>query len=536
MALPSFSVEAVWREKDHPSLPILTCVPRPPYTHPSVPTVQWVKLIIVWILGGLVNSTESAGLHAANLALVTVSTRKDGPPLLPGTLPPNVNVQQAAESIPPPLHRTMTDWQLNRGDREPLPGTRAAVINRSGNRCILLNTFWRRKKTHEIAHLVAKYCSPAAFRIFSEELSDLNIGFPRMADLHHEWNLSLLCTFAHGPFDSEDWGVYIPDFTLDAQTGAITSSRVEVHQVKDHFDLISFQWPDPITEAIDSVNAARQNPLANAASALPPAPLATMYSSSDPMLGAVTHPHPVLWRVHYAVLCARTWGSEDIKARIFGWSTPPKTQQPPTDPPRKRQRKESDGGNGEGDGVGGSNEGGGDGDGDGARSSRRGGGGGGDEDAEGSGGRGHSTPLPPLSARSGDMFAAFMGGVPMVRSSVRSSGSGSGSGRGSGSGSFMGPDPDTDHMELSDGEHAPAALKTILEVQNYAAQEDGGDDEGGDDDEVSDEDEDEEEFMNQTTKDELSEDQNQDIRAQYCHFILDNFIRLQGGSVPVLVA
>jgi hypothetical protein len=87
----TFDVVAIW--PDEYRLPILTGVPRAPYTHPTTATSSWVKNTTLWILGGLVATTEAALILSQESLVVKVSvdSTKDGPSL-EGNIPADVAV------------------------------------------------------------------------------------------------------------------------------------------------------------------------------------------------------------------------------------------------------------------------------------------------------------------------------------------------------------------------------------------------------------------------------------------------------------
>jgi hypothetical protein len=51
------------------------------------------------------------------------------------------------------------------------------------------------------------------------------------------------------------------------------------------------------------------------------APFAFMYTAVDPsniIYSDTSHPHPVLWRLNYAVACILNWGTDSIKNAAYG--------------------------------------------------------------------------------------------------------------------------------------------------------------------------------------------------------------------------
>jgi hypothetical protein len=138
-----------------------------------------------------------------------------------------------------------------------MPETRATVQLRSKLHCILTNVLSRKQTTHQVAHVVAKHCSPNAFLMFTRNLSRLVPGLPVMPDLQQPWNPAWLSTAVHGPLDCESWSVYVPDFVVDRLTLNITAD-IEIHQFKTTVDMVNRGCHDPLTTAIDQVNLARK--------------------------------------------------------------------------------------------------------------------------------------------------------------------------------------------------------------------------------------------------------------------------------------
>ncbi|KAJ7471803.1 hypothetical protein FB451DRAFT_1367725 [Mycena latifolia] len=274
-------IVAVW--SDQHTLPILADVEKT-YTHPSVPTVLWVRNVALWILGGLVN------LNAVGESALPLNVHPEAATLT--TFNPSHLIEEAADQIKKPHRRVARYWQLAHGVREPSQHVKERVKARSAWRCVLTNILSRGIKqssdTHHVAHIIAKHCSPDAMSDFRNGLQALQVDFPLMRDLNQAENLVWLLSTAHGPFDREKWAVYVPTYALDPQTYAITAPGLEVHQFKDEDDLIP--CPHPLRDAIDSVNAARAEPPPTQAHAegythrhsSPHAPLAAMYSPADP--------------------------------------------------------------------------------------------------------------------------------------------------------------------------------------------------------------------------------------------------------------
>ncbi|KAJ6531340.1 hypothetical protein B0H19DRAFT_476635 [Mycena capillaripes] len=190
--------------------------------------------------------------------------------------------------------------------------------------------------SHQVTHLVARHCSPVAFEQFTVALEDLGVQCPALKTLVHQMNLLWLAKIAHGPMVRGKWSVFIPRFQVSVN-GAVTTDSLEVHHFKNAVELdYSQRGGHTIHNAAKLINAARRPNAppptqtfaqsANGDSLPPLPPLAYMYTAADPLVAnrrTSAYPQTILWRVNYAVACALRWGSDDIKALIFGWKPPP---------------------------------------------------------------------------------------------------------------------------------------------------------------------------------------------------------------------
>ncbi|KAJ7695687.1 hypothetical protein B0H17DRAFT_424250 [Mycena rosella] len=196
MAARRFDVVAVWR--DQSTLPIFIRVQRHPYTPHTISTVAWVKNVTLWALGGLVNVNEPYmhTVEAEAHVFVSASMLPDAAPLV-SDIPPSMKIVYVhlPNTIKKPL-RTPTEWNLNRGDKEVSVAIKTRVKARSGLCCVLSNERARgvlkTSDTHQVAHIIAKHCSPTAMCQFSQALQDLGLPFHEMEDLAHEANLSFI--------------------------------------------------------------------------------------------------------------------------------------------------------------------------------------------------------------------------------------------------------------------------------------------------------------------------------------------------------
>ncbi|KAJ6575307.1 hypothetical protein B0H19DRAFT_636512 [Mycena capillaripes] len=230
-----FHVSAVW--EDNQVIPILKNVSPTSYTH----TVPWIRNVVLWILGGLFNTPESTTLFAsANKIHAFVSdTPLYGHGVLLGpALPVDVShfyVHLTDTRLKP---QPSTVWQVNRDLASQPTTTRGIAQTRSLYHCIFLNIpSHGENNTHEVAHIIATACSPAAFKSFCAALDDLGVEIPPMQDPHSEFNSAWVCKFAHGHLHREKLSVYIPSMTL-SPSGQITATTLEVHDVRDSFEVL----------------------------------------------------------------------------------------------------------------------------------------------------------------------------------------------------------------------------------------------------------------------------------------------------------
>ncbi|KAJ7645829.1 hypothetical protein B0H17DRAFT_1103735, partial [Mycena rosella] len=352
------NVSAVWQNGT--VLHLLEGIEPAPFTPPTIFTVDWVRNSALWVLGGLLNAEETPPLLTRAQARVSTS-----PVFGEGILPPRMNLPDEtqhfyvhlSDNIRPP--GLMSDWQLNQVD-EVDDQDRTFARARTHDHCIL--TGWPTigdNDTHEVAHVIAKHSSPTAFQRFALLLFSLEIGFPRMDDLRQVGNLAWLCKHVHGSLDRESWAIYIAKFCVrvHAPYDASVTSTLEVHHFKEQADLLMSRCPDPLRDAIVYVNEARAlsppvRSYGEAHSACHPShpPLAYLYTPAIPTRNAdtsSTHPHPVLWRIHYAVACGMRWGTPAVKALVLGRKTPDEPQPSPPQPrANKRKRSASPDGSG----------------------------------------------------------------------------------------------------------------------------------------------------------------------------------------------
>ncbi|KAJ7695655.1 hypothetical protein B0H17DRAFT_1131280 [Mycena rosella] len=360
---------------------------------------------------------------------------------LKGDIPGNISkvYVHVPDTIPKPL-RTPTDWHLHRGDKE----VDSLFTSSNGKN--------------------------------SRALRYLGVAFPLMKTLGHEANLVFLMKHFHGPLDREKWALYFPMYTfipdnpnseIFTQKGKITAQGLQLYQFKDSDDFAPGKHT--LQDALIAVNTARKStPVATVPfmkmDAPPHPPLVYMYTEADPLeldgrIEAI-HPHPITWRLHYAVTCILTWGSDEIKALAYEWNTLPKEKKAKAKV--KQRLSASSYGDGDGNGrnggdrAGGTNKGGGNGDnaGSGGTADSSGGGGG---TLGGSMQKRRKTAAVD-SAKVNNFY--LRGGVPMSRSVGSSSGSGSGTGS-SRTGSSGAPDHDIDFTEVSDDD---TVLITIPEA------------------------------------------------------------------------
>ncbi|KAJ7134648.1 hypothetical protein C8R44DRAFT_430973 [Mycena epipterygia] len=349
---PFFDVVASWKEG--PPFHLLKDVPTGPKNPAFVSTVDWVRNITLWLLGGLISSQEWAHLlNSPHDVQVSKSPNFGEDPITGGPLPlsretENVFYVHLPSSIPKPL--VETDWRLERGDKPVPPDIRFDVQTRSLNHCVLSNLYSRKTDTHQVAHIIARHCSPTAVNIFSMALQRFEVDFPRMSDLKHPTNLIWLSKTMHGPLDRDKWAVYLPTFTIHPDTADITSTTLRIHHFKTDLDLQLPQCPDPLAIAIEEVNSARamseppttyiESHKCAGHTALPP--LAYMYRDCDPStegdIRTSPYPHPVLFRVHYAVACALNWGSRELCDFVFGRNASPTPKPDPSSASLERKR------------------------------------------------------------------------------------------------------------------------------------------------------------------------------------------------------
>ncbi|KAJ7794131.1 hypothetical protein B0H14DRAFT_3557810 [Mycena olivaceomarginata] len=228
------------------------------------------KNTTLWILGGLVATTEAALILSQESLVVKVSvdSNKDGPSL-EGNIPADVAV--VFIHIPLGLKKpglVSTDW--NQG---------------------------REKGEGELLRKAVQVVTP----------------FPQLESVGEPPNLGI----PDGPYT---WTLRLEQVR---GTGTLTAT-LEIHQVQER---------DDFEPGKHSLRDASHNPpmrrvliaMPNMEQVSPPAPgqigsLVTMHTAldcKDPTLDD-GYPHPILWRVHYATLCVSNWGSAELKALIYG--------------------------------------------------------------------------------------------------------------------------------------------------------------------------------------------------------------------------
>ncbi|KAF8204286.1 hypothetical protein K438DRAFT_554209 [Mycena galopus ATCC 62051] len=326
-----FSVVALWA--DGTSMPILRSIPRYPYTHRTVSTPGWIQDITLWILGGLVNTGESRlyereeGLRvrissSANIDVLPFTWTDAEIPLHTDTVYVHLPLGFKKPSLVP------TTWNNGKEDRNPSSATRFIVQTRSDRRCVLggeaARGVLKPSDTHQLCHVVAKFCSPAAMDAFTAAVRRSGTTIPHMRDLQQPPNLVWMAKMYHGPYDQGKWGIYCPLYVYDDSEdllelpyAKITAPALQFHQFQDSDDLNISLGHHSLKTALEDATSGRLSPWHSPF----PGALSHLFTEGDSFnpFDSNQGPHPLLLRIQYAATCILEYASPQIAALAFGW-------------------------------------------------------------------------------------------------------------------------------------------------------------------------------------------------------------------------